>query len=81
MVGTQRSAFTHRKNREPKKIKEQIKQIKTKSCEPRLTPKLQDEPMDSEDDLVTIVLIKLPNLTVSGFGTRYQVLVPEGLGL
>ena len=36
--------------------------------------------MDSEE-LVTVILIKLPNLTVSGFGTRYQVLVPEGLGL
>ena len=29
---------------------------------------------------VTIMLIKLPNLTKSGFGTRYQLIVPEGFG-
>ena len=36
--------------------------------------------MDSDEE-VTIILVKLPNLTASGFGTRYQVLVPEGFGL
>ena len=36
--------------------------------------------MDS-DEMISIVLIKLPNLAASGFGTRYQILVPEGFGL
>mmetsp|Transcript_5445 Transcript_5445/g.9196 ORF Transcript_5445/g.9196 Transcript_5445/m.9196 type:complete len:132 (+) Transcript_5445:1700-2095(+) len=35
----------------------------------------------SEEQFVTLILLKLPQISKSGFGQRFRLIVPEGFGL
>ena len=37
--------------------------------------------VEEENRSVTVILIKLPDMTANGYGTRFQLLVPQGYGL
>lgn len=103
MIGTQRSAHTHKKAR--KKIKEEeeglrrkqnpMPRTRSKSSDKKSADKntdpifeqdfAQDEEINEEQakelsTYVTIMIVKLPSLCKNGFGTRYQVIAPEGYG-
>ena len=39
-----------------------------------------EEKDENENDFVSVILVRMPNLTQSGFGTSYHILVPEGFG-
>ena len=100
LIGTQRTDFTHRKDRSNKKIPKQIARMKAMSqskspgkqasVQPGNTEAAAAEEGQKEDkemfvdeqdsEYVSILLVKCPNLTQNGFGTRYQLLVPEGYG-
>ena len=41
---------------------------------------IKDEQAKELSKFVTIMIVKLPNLCKNGFGTRYQVIAPEGYG-
>lgn len=90
VIGTQRSLYTHRKNRDSKKVKAEMQAIKRKAEAAKETKKEEievpvdskvDEEMEEDAESVTLILVKLPALTSSGFGTRYQLIAPEGYGL
>ena len=72
LIGTQRTQYTHRKNRESKKIKPEMQACKDKSKVKIEKIEKEDAEFEDEDDeLVSLILIKLPNMTASGFGTRF----------
>ena len=41
---------------------------------------IKDEQAKELSKFVTIMIVKLPSLCKNGFGTRYQVIAPEGYG-
>lgn len=84
IIGTQRSAYTHRKNRESKKIRQEMQTIhdKTKKMKEKVVAEKEENvDMTCETETVQIMLVKLPNLTLNGFATRFEVIIPEGYGL
>lgn len=40
-----------------------------------------DEDQKANEEVLTLILIKMPTLLQNGFGTQYQILIPEGFGI
>ena len=35
---------------------------------------------EEEDEIVTLIMVRMPDVCKNGFGTQYHLLAPEGFG-